>query len=188
MNAQPQNDPTRLYVVTASIIEWSLLFAIPEYADVPLRALAWMQAHERILLFAFVLMPTHLYALIKPEVDTIEDTLQQFSSLTSQEVLRKLKVNNEKDLLETFLRQKHGPKRQPTVWQDIQAKKVSSVEFLRQRMEHMHNSPTSKDWNLVEDRADYPYSSACYYDRGKMPIIPVADMDEWLMNSAKSQE
>jgi hypothetical protein len=184
MDSQPQRELENLYFVAASVFEWSLLFAIPEYADLILRALAWMQTRERIRLFAFTVMPVQLYAIIKPEADTIEGVVQQIASLTSQEVLRKLKVNGEKELLEAFQQQRHDPKRPPSIWQEIQAKKISSVETLRHKMEIMHQMPMSKDWNLAEDRAIYPYSSACYYDRGKMPIIPVSDIDEWLMNQA----
>jgi hypothetical protein len=48
-------------------------------------------------------------------------------------------------------------------------------------MEYIHSNPASKDWQLVKDRADYKYSSACFYDRGNMPVIPITDVNNWLM-------
>ena len=48
-------------------------------------------------------------------------------------------------------------------------------------MEYIHNNPVSKDWKLVADRAEYKYSSACFYDKGVMPITPIADINEWLI-------
>jgi uncharacterized membrane protein YpjA len=54
-------------------------------------------------------------------------------------------------------------------------------DFLRQKMEYIHQNPVAKDWKLVEDRADYLYSSAGYYDYGRKPVIEIMDINEWLM-------
>jgi hypothetical protein len=48
-------------------------------------------------------------------------------------------------------------------------------------VEYTHNNPIHRSWNLVADRADYRYSSACFYDRGQEPIIPVDDVRPWLV-------
>jgi hypothetical protein len=48
-------------------------------------------------------------------------------------------------------------------------------------MEYIHSNPVSKDWKLVNDRAEYKYSSACFYDKGIAPIISITDLNEWLM-------
>lgn len=65
------HDPTHLYFVTATVVEWIPLFKHPKYAEVVLNSLAWMQKEKRLLLFAFVIMPTHAHVLIKPEKKTI---------------------------------------------------------------------------------------------------------------------
>ena len=33
---------------------------------------------------------------------------------------------------------------------------------------------------MVEDSADFKYSSACFYDRDQIPIIMVDDVQKWL--------
>lgn len=45
-------------------------------------------------------------------------------------------------------------------------------------MEYIHQNPIAKDWKLITDRADYPYSSAGYYDYGRKPIIEITDINE----------
>jgi hypothetical protein len=45
---------------------------------------------------------------------------------------------------------------------------------------HLPRPTVTKRWRLVEDRADYAYSSACFYDKGIMPIVEVDDVREWL--------
>ena len=175
------HDPSHLYFITASIVDWKHLFITAKYANIPLNSLTWMQQQKRILLFAFVIMPSHLHAIIKPESDSIGVTVQQFGSFTAHEVLNKLRAENQKDLLELFQQKKRDQRHEHSIWQDIQAKNMYSMDFLRQKMEYIHQNPVAKDWKLVEDRADYLYSSAGYYDYGRKPVIEIMDINEWLM-------
>jgi hypothetical protein len=41
----------------------------------------WMQKEKQILLFAFVLMPSHLHAILKPQRDIIGETLQRNTNI-----------------------------------------------------------------------------------------------------------
>jgi REP-associated tyrosine transposase len=177
------HDPSHLFFITASLIEWKHLFSTPEYALIPLNSFAWLQQQKRILLFAFVIMPSHLHAIIKPENGTIAEILQQFGSFTAHEVLKKLRANHQTDLLNMFNRNRRDKRHQHSIWQDIQAKNIYSMDFLRQKFEYVHQNPVAKDWNLVKDRADYLYSSAGYYDCGRKPIIELTDINEWLMSN-----
>jgi hypothetical protein len=163
------------------VIEWKHLFVTPEYALIPLNSLAWMQQQKRILLFAFVIMPSHLHAVIKPVSLSIGTILQQFGSFTAHEMLKRLREDGDKDLLNLFRQQKRDPRHKHSIWQDIQAKNIYSMDVLQQKLEYIHQNPVAKKWNLVMDRADYPYSSAGYYDYGREPIIEVTDVNEWLM-------
>jgi len=169
--------------MTASIIEWKHLFVTPAYINIPLDSLAWMQDQKRILLFAFVIMPSHLHVILKPEKDPIGETVQQFGSFTAHEILKKLRMDNEIALLELFRQNKRDRRHEHSIWQDIQAKNIYSMNFLRQKLEYIHQNPIAKDWKLAEDRADYPYSSAGYYDYGKKPIIEITDINDWLTST-----
>jgi hypothetical protein len=59
-------------------------------------------------------------------------------------------------------------------------KNVYSVEFLRQKVEYLHNNPVAKHWRLADDRADYRYSSARFYDKDEPPTVEVDDVREWM--------
>jgi len=159
------------------------LFITPEYTNIPLNSLAWLQQQKRILLFAFVIMPSHLHAIIKPVSDSIGAIVQQFGSFTAHEILKKLGTDNQKDLLDSFRQKKRDQRHEHSIWQDIQAKNIYSVEFLQQKMEYIHQNPVAKDWKLVEDRADYLYTSAGYYDYGRKPIIEIMDVNKWLTSN-----
>ncbi|HJS19516.1 MAG TPA: hypothetical protein VJ785_12275 [Anaerolineales bacterium] len=180
------HDSTHLYFITASIIEWKNLFIADEYTRIPLNSLIWLQQQKRILLFAFVIMPSHLHAILKPESNLIGEIVQQFGSFTAHEVLKKLREQNQIDLLKLFQYKKRDQRHEHSIWQDIQAKNVYSMDFLQQKLEYIHQNPVAKDWKLVEDRADYPYSSAGYYDYGRKPIIEITDINEWLASTPSS--
>lgn len=182
------HDPMHLYFITASIVEWKQLFITPEYASIPLKSFAWMQEQKRILLFAFVMMPTHLHAVIKPESAPIGDILQQFGSFTAHVILKRLQENHQKELLDVFHQARRDDRHEHSIWQDIQAKNIYSIDFLWQKMEYIHQNPIAKNWKLVEDRADYVYSSAGYYDYGRRPVIPITDINKWLTSVPSAED
>lgn len=177
------NDPTHLYFMTASIVDWKHLFIPSKYIDVPLNSLGWMQKQNKILLFAFVIMPSHLHAIIKPITESIGNIVQQFGSFTAHAILKQLRTDNHTDLLGLFQQKKRDQRHEHSIWQDIQAKNIYSPDFLWQKMEYIHQNPIAKEWKLVEDRADYPYSSAGYYDYGRKPIIEITDVRDWLASN-----
>lgn len=177
------HDSTHLYFVTASVVEWIPLFKHPKYADIILNSLSWMQKENRLLLFAFVIMPTHAHFLIKPENRAIGETVQQFGSFTAHEILKKVREDNKTEWLNTFEQEKRDSRHKHSIWQDIQAKNIFSMEVLEQKIEYIHQNPIAKDWKLASDRADYVYSSAGYYDYGRKPIIEINNINEWLAST-----
>lgn len=177
------HDPTHLYFVTASVVEWIPLFKYPKYTEIILNSLSWMQKEKRLLLFAFVIMPTHAHVIIKPEKETIGEVVQQFGSFTAHEILKKAREDGKTDWLKTFEQEKRDPRHKHSIWQDIQAKNIFSMEVLEQKLEYIHQNPIAKDWKLAADRADYAYSSAGYYDYGRKPIIEITDINEWLAST-----
>jgi REP element-mobilizing transposase RayT len=174
------HDPTHLYFITATLCGWKRLFLNPSYSKIVLDSLTWLRRKKRMLLFAFVLMPSHLHAIIKPRERSIGKLLDEFGSFTAHAILRQLRQDNEKELLEFFALQRRDKRHKHSIWQDIQAKNVFSIKFLNQKMEYIHNNPVDKDWKLVDDRADYRYSSACFYDRNITPIIEIDDVRDYL--------
>lgn len=172
--------PDHLYFVTAAICGWKPLFTQPIYADIVLNSLRWLRKEDRMLLFAFVLMPSHLHAIVKPKGRAIGELLQEFGSYTEHTILTQLRQDGNEELLAFFQSQRRDVRHQHSIWQDIQAKNIFSRRFLIQKLEYIHNNPTNKEWHLVEDRADYRYSSACFYDRAIIPIIEVDDVRDWL--------
>ena len=181
MTFKPYHDPASLYFITATVLGWKQLFVRSVYAQFVLDALAWHRAQGRWALYAWVLMPNHLHAIIKPVGDqTISSVLQSFGSFTAHAILKHLKQERQADLLAFFAeRQDKDAGKVHQIWQPIQAKNVNSIDFLREKLDYIHNNPVAKKWNLAVERAAYVYSSACYYDHDLEPLVAVDDIREW---------
>ncbi len=149
--------------------------------QIVLDSLVWLQNEKRILLFAFVIMPSHLHLILRPEGKTIGEVVQDFGSYAAHIILHELCEDKRDDLLKFFHEQRRDSRHRHSIWQDIQAKNIYSPEFLFQKIEYIHNNPISKDWKLVDDRAAYKYASTCFYEKGVSPITPITDINEWLM-------
>ena len=102
MTFDSRHDPTHLYFVTATVIEWTELFVERAYTDIVLNSLDWLHRNGRLMLFAFVMMPSHLHMIIKPQGCSIGDILQVFGSFTAHELLKQLRSDGRVDLLQLF--------------------------------------------------------------------------------------
>lgn len=182
MTFKPHHDPSHLYFVTATILDWRQIFVEPAYAHIILNSLDWHRRNGRWSLYAYVVMPNHVHAIQKPvEKRTISQVIQSFGSYTAHTLLQQMGKDGRDDLLAFFARrQDHDEQKAHQVWQPIQPKNVFSTAFLIEKLEYVHNNPIAKHWHLVADRADYGYSSACFYDRGETPIVEVDDVRVWL--------
>ena len=180
MTFKPVHDPEHLYFVTATILGWKHLFHQSPYACIVLDSFDWHRRNGRWSLYAYVLMPNHLHAILRPAADkTISQVLQSFGSFTAHAILQQLQEDQCQTLLAFFAqRQDHDPHKYHQIWQPIQAKNIWSETFLRQKLEYIHNNPVVERWGLVESRGDYAYSSACFYDRGEVPGVEVDNLWE----------
>lgn len=173
---------THLYYVTATLLGWRPLFVRSQFAELVLNSLDWHRQHTHWGLYAFVVMPTHAHFIIKPvQGFTISSNLQSFASFTAHAIIEQLQADNLTDDLRFFAENRQPDQSEKhQIWQPLQAKNVISPEFLREKLGYIHNNPAAKKWRLAATRADYKYSSACYYDRGQPAVIPVDDVREWL--------
>ncbi len=188
MTYDSRQDPHHLYFITASICGWRPLFSQSLYATIVLDSLQWLRIQNRMKLFAFVLMPTHLHAIIKPENFTIGEVLQQFGSFTSHAIIKRLSMDNCHELLQIFSDHARDKRHKHSVWQDIQAENIFSEHFLIQKLEYIHQNPINKNWKLVQCRSDYRYSSARFYDNDQPSCIDVDDLRIWLSSSEEGND
>lgn len=182
MTYKPYHDQTHLYFVTGTIIHWLKLFEQECYSDIIFQSMEWHRINNRMKLFAFVIMPDHLHWISIPiNPLSISDNIQSFASYTAHQILRKAKLMGHERYLLIFVENAH-PWKSHKIWMNFQAKNIVTENFLSQKMEYIHNNPVEMGWCSSEDRSDYQYSTACFYDLGKNPIIPIDDLYSFLMD------
>lgn len=180
MTFDSKHIPDYLYFITASTVGWKPLFSKSEYAKIVLDSLAWLRQEKRMALYAFVLLSTHLHAILLPLDRSIGELLQNFGSFTAHKILHKLREEKQKDLLDFFHTHRRESSLEHSIWQDIQAKNIYTEDFLLQKMEYIHQNPVANVLDLGKDRAEHLYSSACFYDKNQQPIIEIDDIRELL--------
>jgi putative transposase len=176
----PIHIPGDLYFVTGTIVEWEPLFINRSYANTILASLDWHRHNKRMFVFAFVLMLNHIHWISKPiKPYSINDNIQSFASFTAHKILKLSRLTEQQDLQNLFRKNAENGKRHK-IWKNFQAKNIYTHRFLIQKMEYIHNNPIKINRFSSEIRAKYLYSSACYYDLGTVPIIPIDDIFDFL--------
>ena len=176
------------YFLTATLVEWVPLFKQPCYANIVINSLSFLRSKEEMALFAYVVMPTHLHAIISPGCIGIAQIKQAFGSFTAHAIAKELIKEHRETELAIFENAVLDNQSKHRIWQKIDSKPILTEYVLRQELEYLHNNPTRKKWNLVEDRADYLYSSASFYDLGKPGKIELDDVRSLLSGSTTSSQ
>lgn len=153
-----------------------------EIAMIPTNSLRWFRQEKIWKLYAFCLLPNYNHILVKfLDGRPIEHVIGQFHSFTGPQILENIKRADKIGLLEILhtagMRKRY---REFLLWEGCMAKCVEKPGVFLRSIEYIHNNPSNKNWNLTADRADYGYSSACYYDRGGKPVIEIDDYEELL--------
>lgn len=178
------NTYKEFYFITATLVEWVPLFKQSYYANIVINSLSFLRSKGEIALFAYVVMPTHIHAIISPGSKTITEIKQAFGSFTAHAITKELLKENRETELAIFENAVLDIKSKHRIWQKIDSKPIFTDYVLRNELEYLHNNPIRKKWSLVEDRADYLYSSASFYDLGKSGSIEVDDVRMFLNPAA----
>ncbi len=174
-----------LYFITATIIGWKNLFMNDEYAKIVMESLAWLRVNKRMHLFAYMLMPNHLHAVIKPINLNIGKLLQSFGSFSSHRIVKALISNHADELLKFFHGERTDKRSNYAIWQDIQAKNIFSVKFLDQKLEYIHQNPIKSIFNGYTYSKHFLYSSSNFYETGKPGLIEIDDIRVYLEDPDK---
>jgi len=180
MTAHHWHDPDHIYFITGTLVQWLNLFKNQQYAQIILDAFTWNRKQHQFLLFAYVIMPTHIHAFIKPLSEDINKTIQSFASYTPHAIVKRLAENDQKDILEIMKQEKRDHRSKYSLWQAFQSENIFSEKVLNQKLEYVHSNLVHKDKSLLS-RTDYQYLSASYYELGKQGIIEVDDIRDYLL-------
>jgi len=136
---------------------------------------------------AYVIMPNHVHLLIHYTGDgsSLNTLVGNGKRFAAYEIIKKLKENNELELLNTLKQSVECKDREKgqvhAVWKDsFEVKQCRTEKFLLQKLHYIHNNPVSGKWRLAPSSTEYPHSSAKFYYNGMQREFEVVDYEKLL--------
>ena len=119
-------------------------------------------------------MPNHVHVLTSfittgQIINTIIGNGKRF---IAYEIIKRLKGKGEKDLLLLLQNNVEAERRANNKLHDVWKlsfdwEYCNSMQFVKQKLNYMHDNPCSGKWNLCSSPVDYTHSSAKYYLAGE---------------------
>jgi len=170
------SDTHYAYFVTCTIVDWLPVLVHDAYRQIVLDSLAYLREHKQTQLNAYVVMPTHLHAVLWPQEDVnLSDVLRDFKRFTSRSIAKEATRQGDRQFLDAFAAaRQHGraqDESQYQVWQEgSHPEAIYTPDFAYQKINYIHANPVRA--GLVAAPEDWPYSSARAYHLGEETYPP----------------
>ena len=134
-----------------------------EYKDIIINSLKHLSEKKLFKVYSFVIMPNHIHLIWHlTAMNGKEMPHASLMKFTSHQFLEKIRKENPELLINYQVQSKN---RIHQFWQrDPMAIELYTRKVFEQKLNYIHNNPLQKRWCLVENAADYKYSSAKYYE------------------------
>ncbi len=166
------------YFITCTVNRWQTILIQKPIITIIKDALAYMQIENHAFLYAYVIMPSHLHAIVKaPEGKNIANLMRDFKRFTSREIRKVLSSNN---VAHTGNKPKYfhemaqnGKGNKYILWKrGYHPQALLSKNIAIEKINYIHHNPQKS--GLVESDTDWPYSSARFYYLG-LAVFPAVD-------------
>ena len=166
-----------LYYFTFAVVEWLPIFIDETACKIITDSLSFCIQNKGLRVNAFVIMPTHLHAILfdaEFHAEHLKHTLDDMRKFTGRQLLDHAAEHLPKSFTEEF--QKHaGGDRERRFWQATQHPVgIFSNKFWKQKMDYLHDNPCRK--GLVTSPEDWRFSSARYWLTGEKNDVQLSDV------------
>ena len=124
---------------------------------------------------AYVIMPNYVHSIhYFPEPGfNLNKIIGNAKRFMAYEIIKRLEQANEQDTLNYLAsivteREKKKGQLHKAFADSFDAKAIYNEKFFNQKLKYIHRNPVSGKWKLVIDYTDYDYSSASFYETGKV--------------------
>jgi len=162
------------YFLTATVVNWLPLLNATWVVDILLASLRFLQEHERLTLYAYVIMENHLH-LIASALDLSKE-IGDFKSFTARKIIDQFRDRGAQHILKQLAWHKRPYKsdRRYQFWQEgSHPQRIQGIEMMQQKVTYIHNNPVRRGW--VDDPVHWCYSSARIY--ADMPSLLEVETD-----------
>lgn len=151
----------QIYFWTATINKWQNLLLKDEFKEVIIDSFKYLTSIGKLDIFGFVIMPNHIHTIWRCNELNGKETVQgAFLKYTAHQ-FKKLLIN-EKELNCYAV---NAINKKYEFWQrDPLAIHLFTPIVAYQKLDYLHNNPTTIHWKLADEPANYFYSSASYYE------------------------
>jgi len=182
-------DQHGLNFVTITVVDWVDVFIRKQYKDILLESLRHCQKEKGLLVYAYVIMSSHLHLIVEassPEIP-LSDILRDFKKFTAKTILREIEQGGYESrkewMLHRFAYRGHqaSGNRQYQFWQsDNHPIDLYTLPVIAQKIRYIHENPVKEGW--VQEAEHYPYSSASNYatEAGLLDIAVVDLPRSWV--------
>lgn len=150
------------HFVTCTVVNWLPFFASPAMAQIILDSLKYLQEHQRLTIYAYVIMENHLHLIASSQY--LSKEIGDFKSYTARKVIDYLKERKaDRMLLElNAYKSRSRTDREYQFWQEgSHPEQILGAEMMVQKIEYTHFNPVKRGY--VDEPIHWRYSSARNY-------------------------
>lgn len=151
----------QIYFWTATINKWQNLLLKDEFKEIIIDSFKYLTSVGKLDIFGFVIMPNHIHTIWRCNEMNGKETAQgSFLKYTAHQ-FKKLLIN-EKELKCYAV---NAINKKYEFWQrDPLAIHLFNSNVAYQKLDYLHNNPSTIHWKLADEPVSYLYSSASYYE------------------------
>lgn len=177
-------EPDGVYFITFTCHQWLPLIAQTNSYDLVYNWFNHLKEKGHFIT-GYVIMPNHIHALIafrnsSQSINTIVGNGKRF---IAYEIIKRLKEQDEQKLLHHLHLSVEAKdlerNKKHEVWEDsFDWKECRTNNYMRQKLDYMHDNPCKGKWKLALAPVDYEHSSAKFYLTGEQGFYKVLNYCE----------
>ena len=150
----------QLYYLTLQVVYWVDLFTRKSYRDLLIENLAFCQKNKSLEICGYAIMSNHIHLLAKSNTGNLSNTIRDFKSYTSKELLKLIKepIESHREwILKIFkdAASRHKRNSEYQLWtHENHAEHIYSNQFISQKIKYIHENPVVA--GIVLRAEDYP--------------------------------
>lgn len=153
------------YFVTLTVEGWVDVFTRRELVDELVKNLQYCQKHKGLVIYAYVIMPSHVHMIVRREGGPLSDWLRDFKAFTAKQLLSLIATGigeSRREWMLPFFRQQASGKAQNkdyAFWRkDSHPIELWSGPVTEQKIRYIHQNPVEQ--GIVTEAHHYRLSSA----------------------------
>lgn len=166
-----------LYYVTFTVVEWLPVFLDERPCKIITDSLNFCIQNKFLRVNAYVIMPTHLHAIlfdIDFQAERLKQTLDDMRKFTGRQLLDHSVKHLPKCFTEEF-QENAGKDRERRFWQLTRHPVgITSEKFWKQKIDYLHHNPCRK--GLVLNPEEWRFSSARYWLTRERNDVELSDV------------